>query len=225
MTQALRAPATGTRTARAASGGARATATSAQANPSGANASAASSLPVATALQISDVAITSRRAINASATAWIGAVSSRWQRSSRSAACDSASSKLASACAAAQRCRQSLERAAARRSRDGVTAQRRSISLLLTPGRSSYVGAAAAPRVLSSSKKRHLAPPGPRQLPANLGCELKHVDGHALPHPIRRLHLRERGLARAKVCFALEQGKGHHAPAISIDEHRQPALP
>ena len=121
MTQALRAPATGTRTARAASGGARATATSAQANPSGANASAASSLPVATALQISDVAITSRRAINASATAWIGAVSSRWQRSSRSAACDSASSKLASACAAAQRCRQSLERAAARRSRDGVT--------------------------------------------------------------------------------------------------------
>src|SRR3954447_2451107 len=64
--------------------------------------------------------------------------------------------------------------------------------------------------------------PNARQLPANLGCELVHVDGHALPHPIRRLHLREGGLARAKVCFALEQGKGRHAHAISIDEHRQP---
>src|SRR4051794_36679775 len=72
------------------------------------------------------------------------------------------------------------------------------------------------------SSTRGMPRPNARQLPANLGCELVHVDGHALPHPIRRLHLRERGLACAKVCFALEQGKGHHAPAISIDEHRQP---
>ena len=98
---------------------------------------------------------------NASATAWIGAVSSRWQRSSKerrlrlgvveAGECLRGSAALPPIAGA-----RSSEKVA----RLGVTAQRRSISLLLTPGRSSYVGAAAAPRVLSSSRSGMSRPKG-----------------------------------------------------------------